>query len=300
MKDNWFRDMVETLIYDKISRPVSERYQAGKQSFELRKTQQRLNQAKRERDRYEGKLQRNKMLKHITSSGSVVLILWLVFNFSFLNLFASMAIIGLVDSVSSENKKLLKKRLERTEEEIRQLETRLQALEGDAPKVDPYTGKEYVEAQGVEVVEEEEEAQCPIDPDEAERIPEAVKAFRQLEELPDIIKELASHDYETAKLFENSFKSAGKVAQVIQGRKEIENRAYLYYNNVDTLYEWSNNLLDLERKDVYDSLLVNLRAKAQKALPVLQHKFDAEYYRLVNPTIRDLEAEMDVMSKEVY
>jgi len=77
-----------------------------------------------------------------------------------------------------------------------------------------------------------------------------------------------------------------------------QTKLYLYYNYVETLFDWASNLLELEKNDVYDSLLVNVKSNAQKALPILQAKIDKEYFKLVNPKIMDLEAEMEVMSKE--
>lgn len=130
--------------------------------------------------------------------------------------------------------------------------------------------------------------------------PEARIAYKNLETVSEKLPELEKYDAETAGLFRGVFESAMKTAKFIHGQPEKEGRAYLFYNHVETLEKWCSGILELEEKDVYDSLLVNVKSKAKEALPVLQEKINKEYYRFVNPDIADLESEMTVMSKEVY
>ena len=129
---------------------------------------------------------------------------------------------------------------------------------------------------------------------------EAQATFELLDKLDGITTDLVGYDHEIGTLFQNVYQSALKTADFIRENPALESRVYLFYNHVDTLHDWAENLLELEKTDVYESLLVNVKTNARKALPVLQAKIDKEYFKLVNPKIMDLEAEMEVMSKEQY
>lgn len=151
-----------------------------------------------------------------------------------------------------------------------------------------------------EIVEDDEETEVYNATSKySEFVPEAQKAFIELEELNNIIYGIASHDNELYILFRNTYNLANKTADLIKVEKLRENRAYKFYNYVDMLFKWAKELNDLYSKDVYESLLTNLKTEAKSALPILQSKINGEYYKLVNPQIMDLESEMNMMSKEV-
>lgn len=129
---------------------------------------------------------------------------------------------------------------------------------------------------------------------------EAIVAYVNLEKISEMLPELAEHDQSTSKLFQDVFDAAMKTAKLIHGDKDKENRGFIFYNQVETLEKWLRGVLDLEKKEVYDSLLKNVKEKAKLALPKLQEKINKEYFKFINPDIMDLESEMTVMSKEVY
>lgn len=129
---------------------------------------------------------------------------------------------------------------------------------------------------------------------------EAIKAYVNLEKISEMLPKLRDHDNITAQYLQDAFDSAMKVAKFIHGDMGKENRGFIFYNQVETLEKWTRGILELESKDVYDSLLVNVKEKVKIAVPKLQEKINKEYYKFVNPDIMDLESEMTVMSKEVY
>lgn len=130
-------------------------------------------------------------------------------------------------------------------------------------------------------------------------IPEAKLAFDRVDDLSTIIFSIGSHDNELYSLFKPAVEAAERTADLIQQDKNREKMAYKYYNYVEILYKWANDLNGLYSKDVYDSLLTNVKQQAKTALPNLQRKINDEYYKLINPTIIDLESEMEMMSNEL-
>lgn len=130
-------------------------------------------------------------------------------------------------------------------------------------------------------------------------IPEAKLAFDRVDDLNTIIFSIGSHDNELYSLFKPAVEAAERTADLIQQDKNREKMAYKYYNYVEILYKWANDLNGLYSKDVYDSLLTNVKQQAKTALPNLQRKINDEYYKLINPTIMDLESEMEMMSNEL-
>ncbi len=129
-------------------------------------------------------------------------------------------------------------------------------------------------------------------------IPEAALAYQRLDELKSILPVIGARDNALYVLFKNANDAAEKVRMLIQGDPGKEIRAYLFYNNVETLHKWADGVEDLYQAEVYESLLSNIKNQASVALPVLQEKINKDYYKIVYPDILDIEAEMTVMSKE--
>lgn len=129
-------------------------------------------------------------------------------------------------------------------------------------------------------------------------LPEAALAYRKMDEMKEILPVIKEKDYSLYVLFNNAYEAADKVRVFIQNDNSKEGKAYLYYNNVETLHKWADGIRDLYEADVYESLLINIKSQATAALPVLQEKINKDYYKIVYPDIMDIEAEMTVMSKE--
>lgn len=148
------------------------------------------------------------------------------------------------------------------------------------------------------ITETSEETSTPSDK-YLNSIPEAKEAFDRVDELEDIVFSLGSFDNDLYSLFKPAVESATRTVELIQQDKNRETKAYKFYNYVEILYKWANDLEGLYKKGVYSSLLINVKEQAKKALPNLQRKINDEYYKLINPTIMDLESEMEMMSNEL-
>ncbi|MFB0918262.1 MAG: hypothetical protein QMB63_04230 [Clostridiaceae bacterium] len=129
-------------------------------------------------------------------------------------------------------------------------------------------------------------------------LPEAAATYMKMDEMKEILPVIKEKDYSLYVLFNNAYKAADKVRVFIQSDNSKEGKAYLFYNNVETLHKWADGIRDLYEADVYESLLINIKNQATAALPVLQEKINKDYYKIVYPDIMDNEAEMTVMSKE--
>ena len=253
---------------------------------------------------------------------SGLIIVYNFFRFSPLGIILSISYNVISRAFLSGRVKILKRRIGEWDDQILRLESTIQeqmmnvAEEGRPSsgsaqnnRSSAGTASKYVDA---EIIREyPNQDQTKVDKEEFTKaestaknhpgtIKEAKDAFEMLDKLEGTIRALEGHDHEIGILFRNAYQSAVKTADFIRENPSAESKMYLYYNHVDTLYDWAENLLELENNDVYESLLVNVKNNARKALPILQGKIDKEYFKLVNPKIMDLEAEMEVMSKEQY
>lgn len=296
-----------------------------REDAQLRKSQNMLAKLTKEKNSLESSYENLKSLSKVNDTVSGLIIVFNFIRFSFTGVFLSIAYNVVSKAFLSGRLNLLKSRIGQWDQQIMRLESTIEqqmlhvageGTTGSASTVGPQaaqgTAKKYVDAEiireypnqdqphGQETYRRTDQTAKTSKPGSTGTIKEAQEAFKMLDRLEDIITALEGHDHETGILFRNAYASADKAADFIRENPSVESRMYLYYNHVDTLFDWAENLLELERNEVYESLLVNVKNNARKALPVLQAKIDKEYYKLVNPKIMDLEAEMEVMSKEQY
>lgn len=324
MKTNWINDMLQTLGIN-LDLPQT------REDAQLRKSQNMLAKLTKEKNAMESSYENMKSLSKVNDTISGLIIVFNFIRFSFTGIFLSIAYNVVSKAFLSGRLNLLKTRIGQWDQQILRLESTIEqqmfhvgneGSNGSAapggPTVVQGTAKKYVDAEiireypnqdqpnGQETYRKTDQAAKSADsaktpkPGSTGTIKEAQETFRMLDNLAEIISALEGHDHEIGILFRNAYDSAQKVAELIRENPANETRMYLYYNHVDTLFDWAENLLELERNDVYESLLVNVKNNARKALPVLQAKIDKEYFKLVNPKIMDLEAEMEVMSKEQF
>lgn len=313
MKTNWINDMLQTIGIN-LDLPQT------REDAQLRKSQNMLAKLTKEKNDMQSSYENMKSLAKVNDTISGLLIVFNFIRFSIPGILLSIGYNVVSKAFLSGRVNLLKTRITQWDDQILRLESSIEqqmmrvASEGPAgnpaPQSTAGTAKKYVDA---EILHEyPNQDQTPPEtasyrrtdtaskPAPAGTIKEAKEAFDMLNRLEGIITALESHDHEIGVLFRNAYNAADKVADFIRENAAVESRMYLFYNHVDTLHDWAENLLELENNDVYESLLVNVKNNARKALPVLQAKIDKEYFKLVNPKIMDLEAEMEVMSKEQY
>ncbi len=300
MNSNWIKDMLQTLGIG-IDIP------ATREDARLKKSQNMLAKLSKEKRSMEESKETLKTLKKVNGVVSGLIIAFNAINFSFFGLFAAIAYNVISNSFLENRIKIVKRRIQEWDKDILSLESTIEEQMAQvASEKNSEEGTRYVDAEIInEYPNQDTQAAGGEDVKEAETmrratVKEAEDSYRMLDKLPELVSELESHDHEVGILFRNTYQSAAKVAGLLQENPGYEPKMYLYYNNVETLYDWAENLLELEKNDVYESLLVNVKTNARKALPVLQAKIDKEYYKIVNPKIMDLEAEMEVMSKEQF
>ncbi|PKK39511.1 hypothetical protein ABB02_01225 [Clostridiaceae bacterium JG1575] len=300
MRSNWLQDMLKTLgLGQRVPEETIER--------RLEKTKYKMTLLKREIRSLEKRLLNLKTLIKINSSVSGLVILFNFIRFSWTGIFLAIGYNVVSNIILNSRKTHLKQSMDHSEEDMKALAESLEEmLARQVTPTDPVPEDSYVDAEIIEENVAQESVQEPSQKagsfgnssDPFGVFNEAQVAYARLEELRPMVREMEQHDREMAVLFQNAWQSAVKVGNYIKDDREKEGRSFRFFNQVETLYEWTQGLLDLERSEVYDSLMVNVKANAQKALPVLQAKIDNEYYKLINPKIMDLEAEMEVMSKE--
>ena len=298
MKSNWIKDMLQTL-------GIELDLGFDKESLKRKKIENKLVKAKKEKRSLESSYSNLRSFSKVNGTIAGLFIFYNMIRWSWIGILVAIGYQVISEVFIKERLKNMKKQLEFSETEILKLEKSLETMyisgttdtayqsEG-SPK--PYVDAEIIREYSNEDEQEEEEA-TPEMPSQGS-IQEAQEALDMLDQLGDIILNLKSHDPVIGALFDNTYQSARKVADFMGQTMANQTKLYLYYNYVETLFDWASNLLELEENDVYESLLVNVKSNAQKALPVLQAKIDKEYFKLVNPKIMDLEAEMEVMSKE--
>lgn len=277
------------------------------QDARLKKSQSMLTKLSKEKRSMEDSYETLKTVRRVNGVVSGLIIAFNAINFSFFGLFAAIAY-NVISSSFIENRiKIMKRRIKEWDKDILSLESTIEdQMAQVASEKNTVGGTRYVDAEIInEYPNQDRTASNSEEPAEEEpvrkaSVQEAADCYEMLDRLPDIVTELEEHDHEVGPLFRNAYESAAKVSNLLKENPGFEPKMYLYYNNVETLYDWAENLLELERTDVYESLLVNVKSNARKALPVLQAKIDKEYFKIVNPKIMDLEAEMEVMSKEQY
>ncbi len=277
------------------------------QDARLKKSQSMLTKLSKEKRSMEDSYETLKTVRKVNGVVSGLIIAFNAINFSFFGLFAAIAY-NVISSSFIENRiKIMKRRIKEWDKDILSLESTIEdQMAQVASEKNTVGGTRYVDAEIInEYPNQDRTASNSEEPAEEEpvrkaSVQEAADCYEMLDRLPDIVTELEEHDHEVGPLFRNAYESAAKVSNLLKENPGFEPKMYLYYNNVETLYDWAENLLELERTDVYESLLVNVKSNARKALPVLQAKIDKEYFKIVNPKIMDLEAEMEVMSKEQY
>lgn len=290
MKSNWIKDMLQNLGLE-----LDMEHRKG--DLKLKKAENMLAKLNEEKRSMENSYDNLKGFAKVNATISGVLIFFGFIRFSFMGLFGAIAYNALSKSFIDGRLMTMKQRIKRWDEEILSLQGAIDEMKltGSGGESAP-SGKKIVDA---EIIEEYPEAQQGPEPTASfGTIKEAQEAYAMMDKLEEIIASLEVHDREVGVLFRNAYEAAAKVADLLSVNPAIESKMYLYYNHVETLHDWAVNLLELENKDVYDSLLVNVKNNARKALPILQAKIDKEYFKLVNPKIMDLEAEMEVMSKE--
>lgn len=300
MNSNWIKDMLQTL-------GIGSDIPKTPQDARLKKSQSMLTKLSKEKRSMEDSYETLKTVRKVNGVVSGLIIAFNAINFSFFGLFAAIAY-NVISSSFIENRiKIMKRRIKEWDKDILSLESTIEdQMAQVASEKNTVGGTRYVDAEIInEYPNQDRTASNSEEPAEEEpvrkaSVQEAADCYEMLDRLPDIVTELEEHDHEVGPLFRNAYESAAKVSNLLKENPGFEPKMYLYYNNVETLYDWAENLLELERTDVYESLLVNVKSNARKALPVLQAKIDKEYFKIVNPKIMDLEAEMEVMSKEQY
>ncbi|MFZ2258221.1 MAG: hypothetical protein WAV55_08835 [Clostridiaceae bacterium] len=319
MKTNWINDMLQTLGIN-LDLPTT------REDAQLRKSQNMLAKLTREKNDLESSLVNLKTLKKVNDTVSGLFIAFNFIRFSFLGIALAIGYNTISTAFLKGRQNLLKTKIGQWDQQILKLESNIEQqmfnVANEETKVGPSakgaggaksagTAKKYVDA---EIIHEyPNQDQVKPEPQTYRRtdnqtkpsantgtIKEAQVTFEMLDKLEGITQELEGFDHEIGILFQNVYQAALKTADFIRENPTLESRMYLFYNHVDTLHDWAENLLELERNDVYESLLVNVKTNARKALPVLQAKIDREYFKVVNPKIMDLEAEMEVMSKEQF
>lgn len=298
MKSNWIKDMLQTL-------GVELNLGFNKETLQRKKVENKLMKAKKEKRSLESSYTNLKSFSKVNGTIAGLFIFYNMIRWSWIGILIAIGYQVISDVFIKDRLKNMKRQLELADTEILKLEKSLENMyiSGDTDPTyqserskKPYVDAEIIREYTDEDVADEEEA-TPEMPSQGS-IQEAQQAFDMLDQLGDIILDLKSHDPAIGALFDNTYQSARKVADFMGQTMANQTKLYLYYNYVETLFDWASNLLELEENDVYDSLLVNVKSNAQKALPILQAKIDKEYFKLVNPKIMDLEAEMEVMSKE--
>ena len=298
MKSNWIKDMLQTL-------GVELNLGFDKETLQRKKVENKLMKAKKEKRSLESSYTNLKSFSKVNGTIAGLFIFYNMIRWSWIGILIAIGYQVISDVFIKDRLKNMKRQLELADTEILKLEKSLENMyiSGDTDPTyqserskKPYVDAEIIREYTDEDVADEEEA-TPEMPSQGS-IQEAQQAFDMLDQLGDIILDLKSHDPAIGALFDNTYQSARKVADFMSQTMANQTKLYLYYNYVETLFDWASNLLELEENDVYDSLLVNVKSNAQKALPILQAKIDKEYFKLVNPKIMDLEAEMEVMSKE--
>lgn len=298
MKSNWIKDMLQTL-------GVELNLGFDKETLQRKKVENKLMKAKKEKRSLESSYTNLKSFSKVNGTIAGLFIFYNMIRWSWIGILIAIGYQVISDVFIKDRLKNMKRQLELADTEILKLEKSLENMyiSGDTDPTyqserskKPYVDAEIIREYTDEDVADEEEA-TPEMPSQGS-IQEAQQAFDMLDQLGDIIMDLKSHDPAIGALFDNTYQSARKVADFMGQTMANQTKLYLYYNYVETLFDWASNLLELEENDVYDSLLVNVKSNAQKALPILQAKIDKEYFKLVNPKIMDLEAEMEVMSKE--
>ncbi|NLB23137.1 MAG: hypothetical protein GX833_07755 [Clostridium sp.] len=298
MKSNWIKDMLQTL-------GVELNLGFNKETLQRKKVENKLMKAKKEKRSLESSYTNLKSFSKVNGTIAGLFIFYNMIRWSWIGILIAIGYQVISDVFIKDRLKNMKRQLELADTEILKLEKSLENMyiSGDTDPTyqserskKPYVDAEIIREYTDEDVADEEEA-TPEMPSQGS-IQEAQQAFDMLDQLGDIIMDLKSHDPAIGALFDNTYQSARKVADFMGQTMANQTKLYLYYNYVETLFDWASNLLELEENDVYDSLLVNVKSNAQKALPILQAKIDKEYFKLVNPKIMDLEAEMEVMSKE--
>lgn len=298
MKSNWIKDMLQTL-------GMQLDLGLNKEDLKVKKTENMLAKLTKEKRSLENSYDNLKSFSKINGTIAGLFIVYNVIRFSWIGIMIAIGYSAISDVFIKDRLKSMKKRIQIWDTEILSLQTSLEEMRLSGTTDQSYKGegsaKPYVDA---EIIEEypdtdqvDEEAPQPETPSHG-TIQEAQQAFDMLDQLDGIISSLELHDREIGSLFRNTYQSARKVSNFMGQNPANQTKLYLYYNHVETLYDWAENLLELENNDVYESLLVNVKNNARKALPILQAKIDKEYFKLVNPRIMDLEAEMEVMSKE--
>lgn len=299
MNSNWIKDMLQTLGIgvDKPATPEDAR---------LKKSQNMLAKLSKEKRSMEESHETLKTVKKVNGVISGLIIAFNAIYFSFFGLFAAIAYSVISNSFLENRIKIMKRRIKEWDKDILGLETTIEEQMAQmASEKNTVNGTPYVDAQIINEFPNQDKVQDAEqeprgEPVRRATVKEAENSYQMLEKLPEIVSQLESHDHEVGTLFRNAYQSAAKVADLLVENPEFEPKMYLFYNNVERLYDWAENLLELERNNVYESLLVNVKGNARKALPVLQAKIDKEYFKIVNPKIMDLEAEMEVMSKEQF
>ena len=298
MKSNWIKDMLQTL-------GVELNLGFDKETLQRKKVENKLMKAKKEKRSLESSYTNLKSFSKVNGTIAGLFIFYNMIRWSWIGILIAIGYQVISDVFIKDRLKNMKRQLELADTEILKLEKSLENMyiSGDTDPTyqserskKPYVDAEIIREYTDEDVADEEEA-TPEMPSQGS-IQEAQQAFDMLDQLGDIIMDLKSHDPAIGALFDNTYQSARKVADFMGQTMANQTKLYLYYNYVETLFDWASNLLELEENDVYDSLLVNVKSNAQKALPILQAKINKEYFKLVNPKIMDLEAEMEVMSKE--
>ena len=298
MKSNWIKDMLQTL-------GVELNLGFDKETLQRKKVENKLMKARKEKRSLESSYSNLKSFSKVNGTIAGLFIFYNIIRWSWIGILIAIGYQVISDVFIKDRLKNMKKQLELADTEILKLEQSLENMyisgDTDPAYQSERSKKTYVDAEIIREYKDEDE----IDAEEATpempsqgSIQEAQQAFEMLDQLGDIILDLKSHDPAIGALFDNTYQSARKVADFMGQTMANQTKLYLYYNYVETLFDWASNLLELEENDVYDSLLVNVKSNAQKALPILQAKIDKEYFKLVNPKIMDLEAEMEVMSKE--
>lgn len=279
---------------------------ATREDARLKKSKNMLAKLSKEKRSMEESHETLKTLKKVNGVVSGLIIAFNAINFSFFGLFAAIAYNVISNSFLENRLKIVKRRIKEWDQDILGLESTIEEQMAQvASEKNTVNGTRYVDAEIINEYPNQDTAETggeepKEEPARKATVKEAADSYQMLDKLSGIVIELESHDHEVGTLFRNAYQSAEKVAGLLQENPGFEPKMYLYYNNVETLYDWAENLLELEKNDVYESLLVNVKTNARKALPVLQAKIDKEYYKIVNPKIMDLEAEMEVMSKEQF
>lgn len=300
MKDNWVKDIVETVVLGSVGERARESYEKNRRQMQIRKRQNEVATLRKEIHGHQDALAFWKGIGKYEGLVQGILFFSMIFDFSLWKFFLLIGFSGVFEAVKSAGKNYAKRKIRQKEDEISLIEAEIRQSESILQDGVVGPSGAYVEANVVESEKEMEEEEVQQTGSRRPLIAEAVKGYQQLNEMEDLCIELTNRDHSLGQLFNNAYTSAYKVGELIYEKPDLENRAYRFFANVNTLHGWAEDLVELQKKGVYDTLLVNVRDKATKALPVLQRKFDDEYLRLVSPTLRDLEAEMDVMSKEVY